>query len=129
MDKFALEMNGRRRPITAMVAFLAQAVEAGIVVLYWLAWSFDFGKLPYSIFWSSVIFGLPLTLTVAAARGLHLGREWGWWLSVVINATLGLCVLAIGSFDLRAVLIVLLLALPTLLLLPTTRRYYFTFRP
>ena len=116
-------MSGKGRPVTATAVFLAQAIEAAIVVLYWLAWSFGFGKLPYSLLWSSAIFGLPLTITVAAARGLHLGREWAWWLSLLANAAVALCLPAIVSFDLQAVMTaVLLLALPALLLLPTTRR-------
>ena len=113
------------RPITATAAFLTQVMEAAIVLVYWLAWSFGFGTLPYSLVLSSVTFILPIILTVAAARGLHLGREWGWWLSLAINAVVARCLLATGSF-----MALLFLLVPTLLLLvPTTRRYYFAFRP
>ena len=117
-------MNRESRPLTATAAFFAQVIEAALVIVYWLAWSFGFGKLPYSLFLSSAVFGLPLVLTIAAARGLHRGREWGWWLSFITNVAVALCLLAIGS----VVMTSLSLVLPTVLLLPTVRRYYFTFR-
>jgi hypothetical protein len=112
------------RPITATAAFLTQVIEAAMVLVYWLAWSFGFGSPPYSFLLSSAIFGLPIILTVAAARGLHLGREWGWWLSLATNAVPALCLLGMGSFEASFFLLA-----STLLLLPTTRRYYSTLRP
>jgi hypothetical protein len=118
------------RPITATAAFVTQVIETAILLLCWLAWSFGFGRLPYSLLLSSAVFALPIIISMAAAKGLHLGREWGWWLSLAINAVAALCLLAEGSFDLQAVLTALLFLLVlTLLLLPNTRRYYFTFRP
>lgn len=123
-DKLAEEMNGGSRPPTATAALLAQVIEAAIITLYWFAWSFGFGKLPSSLFLSSAIFGLPLALSMAAARGLHLGREWAWWLSFLMNIAVAVGLLAIGYVAVAA----LPLVLSTLLLLPMSRRYYFTFR-
>jgi hypothetical protein len=118
------------RPIAATAATLIQTIGAGIVLLWWFAWSFGFGVFPDSLIISSILFFLPIALTVAAAIGLHRGREWGWWLSVAMNAVALFCLLAASSFGPQAVLLAsLFLSATAFLLLPTTRSYYFTYRP
>jgi hypothetical protein len=116
-------MNGESRPATATAALVAQTIEAGLVMLYWLAWSFGFGKLPFSLLLSSGIFGLPLVLTIAAVRGLYLGREWAWWVSFLMNIAV-----AAGLLAVSVAIAALPLLLSALLLLPMSRRYYFTSR-
>jgi hypothetical protein len=114
------------RPFIATVAALSQSLVASGIVFVWLAFAFWGTSRLFALLFASVYWGLPLVVSVLAAKGLWRGEKAGWWTAVLFN----LAGLAVGSWlevfppRWKAVVVIVFLIPSVLLLLPPVRRFY-----
>ena len=93
-------------PLCAKIAVGLQGLLICIAFFVWGAWT-TWGRPPYSIEASSVMFGPQLILCAVATAGLWRGKMYGWVCSLlaaaVMSLTLGFtagptCILPLGIF-------------------------------
>jgi hypothetical protein len=82
-------MSGEGLPNCARIATGVQALLTCLVFVVWGAWA-TWGRLPYSLEASSVVFGPALLLCIFATYGLGEGKMFGWVAALLGNAVMGL---------------------------------------
>ena len=111
-------MDDKRLPNCAKIAIGMQACITCIVFIMWFAWT-TWGRLPYSLEASSVIFGPVMLLGVIATLGLWKGKMYGWVTGLIENAAMGLILFfTAGPFC------ILPMAFLVYLLIPSVREFY-----
>ena len=110
--------NGDNLPRPARIATALQALMTCVAIFVWGAWA-TWGRFPYSLEASTVVFGLPLSLCFAATIGLWKGKMFGWVTGILGNALMAalLCFTLFPACLLPASLLAFLLS-------PRIREFY-----
>lgn len=99
-------MSGKSLPNCAKIATGVQALLTCLVFVVWGAWA-TWGRFPYSLEASSVVFGPAFLLCIVATLGLWKGEMFGWVaallgsaaMSLILAFTAGpLCIISVGFF-------------------------------
>jgi hypothetical protein len=85
------EKNFRKNtlPNCAKIATGLQLLVTFVVLLVWGAWA-TWGRFPYSLEVSGVVFGPIVLLCTAGTLGLRKGKMFGWVAAIVGNAVISL---------------------------------------
>ena len=101
------EENLRENPFPncAKIATGLQACVTCLVLIVWGAWA-TWGRFPYSLEVSGVVFGPIVLLCIVATYGLWKGKMFGWVAAIVGSAVISLvlcftagplCILPVGN--------------------------------
>ncbi len=76
-------------PTLAKIVLILQLLLTCLVLIIWGAWA-TWGRFPYSLVASGVVFGPIVLLCVVATFGLGNGKLFGWVTAIVGNAAISL---------------------------------------
>ncbi len=82
-------LNGNTLPICAKIAVGLQAFVTCLAVFVWGAWA-TWGRFPYSLLMSGVVFGPIVLLCTAATLGLWKKKLFGWVAAIIGNVIISL---------------------------------------
>ncbi len=105
-------------PNCGKIAAGLQALMTFLIFILWGAWS-TWGRFPYSVVASTIVFGPALTLCIVATFGLWKGRMFGW-----VTAVLGSAAISLVLCFTSGLICVVPLALLIFLLFPKVRDFY-----
>jgi hypothetical protein len=111
-------MSNTRLPSCAKIAAALQSLLTFIVIVVWGAWA-TWGRFPYSIEASSVVFGPVLMLCIVATLGLWKGKMFGW-----VTGILGAAAVSLVLGFLATPLCIFPIGLLVFLLFPNVREFY-----
>jgi hypothetical protein len=105
-------------PNYAKIATRLQALLTCLVFIVWGAWA-TWGRFPYSVLASSIVFGPVLTLCIVATFGLWKGRMFGW-----VTAVLGSAAISLVLCFTSGLICIVPIAFLMFLLFPNVRNFY-----